>query len=235
MFGPALSLVAASYTGCSATLTVGLLSLGVGLMGGTMSGYRINHLDISPRFAGILMSLTNCIANVFALLAPIVAGYIIEGKVSVLSGIPFSLGFGGSDRYRYGCVSFSCVTADPGRLEGGVLHQRRGVRRHGHLLPRVRVGRRADLGRPGQGRVPRRGDQHEPGGDAGQTAKPEGQPAGAGRDHPADGLSASARAREAGDFSSLCQITTSAHETFFGRFAFVRRQVVKMKRGAAGP
>ncbi|KAK3921380.1 Putative inorganic phosphate cotransporter [Frankliniella fusca] len=80
MFGPALALVAASYTGCSAPLTVGLLSLGVGLMGGTMSGYRINHLDISPRFAGILMSLTNCIANVFALLAPIVAGAIIEGK-----------------------------------------------------------------------------------------------------------------------------------------------------------
>lgn len=82
MFGPALSLVAASYTGCSAPLTVGLLSMGVGLMGGTMSGYRINHLDISPRFAGILMSLTNCIANVFALLAPLIAGFIIEGKVS---------------------------------------------------------------------------------------------------------------------------------------------------------
>ena len=81
MFGPALALVAASYTGCSAPLTVSLVSLGVGLMGGTMSGYRINHLDISPRFAGILMSLTNCIANVFALLAPLVAGFIIEGKV----------------------------------------------------------------------------------------------------------------------------------------------------------
>ncbi|KAJ1524730.1 hypothetical protein ONE63_009613 [Megalurothrips usitatus] len=80
MFGPALCLVAASYTGCTASLTVGLLSLGVGLMGGTMSGYRINHLDISPRFAGILMSLTNCIANVFALLAPLIAGYIIDGK-----------------------------------------------------------------------------------------------------------------------------------------------------------
>ncbi|XP_034254262.1 putative inorganic phosphate cotransporter isoform X2 [Thrips palmi] len=80
MFGPALSLVAASYTGCSALLTVALLSMGVGLMGGTMSGYRINHLDISPRFAGILMSLTNCIANVFALLAPLIAGFIVEGK-----------------------------------------------------------------------------------------------------------------------------------------------------------
>jgi len=81
MFGPALALMAASFTGDSAPLTVGLLSLGVGLMGGTMSGYRINHLDIAPRFAGILMSLTNCVANIFALLAPVIAGYIVEGKV----------------------------------------------------------------------------------------------------------------------------------------------------------
>lgn len=43
----------------------------------------MNHLDISPRFAGILMAFTNCLANLTGLLAPIVAGYIIEGKVSI--------------------------------------------------------------------------------------------------------------------------------------------------------
>jgi hypothetical protein len=44
-------------------------------------GFKINHLDLTPRFAGILMSFTNCFANFFGLLAPIVAGNIIEGKV----------------------------------------------------------------------------------------------------------------------------------------------------------
>lgn len=37
-------------------------------------GFKINHLDLTPRFAGILMSFTNCFANFFGLLAPIVAG-----------------------------------------------------------------------------------------------------------------------------------------------------------------
>lgn len=45
------------------------------------TGFKINHLDLTPRFAGILMSFTNCFANFFGLLAPIVAGNIIEGKV----------------------------------------------------------------------------------------------------------------------------------------------------------
>lgn len=81
-FGPAICLIAASYTGCNRALTVGLLTLGIGLNGGIYSGFKINHLDITPRFAGILMALTNCTANLAGLLAPITAGNLIEGKVS---------------------------------------------------------------------------------------------------------------------------------------------------------
>ncbi|XP_067010645.2 putative inorganic phosphate cotransporter isoform X2 [Anabrus simplex] len=79
-FGPAIALVAASYTGCNPALTVALLTIGVGLNGGIYSGFKVNHLDISPRFAGILMSFTNCLANLAGLLAPITAGYIIHGR-----------------------------------------------------------------------------------------------------------------------------------------------------------
>ncbi|KAE8737182.1 hypothetical protein FOCC_FOCC017357 [Frankliniella occidentalis] len=61
-------------------LAMWIFSIVVSIVADWMTGYRINHLDISPRFAGILMSLTNCIANVFALLAPLVAGFIVEGK-----------------------------------------------------------------------------------------------------------------------------------------------------------
>ncbi|XP_011343507.1 putative inorganic phosphate cotransporter isoform X2 [Ooceraea biroi] len=76
-YAPALALMAASYTGCNATLTVIIITLGVGLNGGIYSGFKVNHLDISPRFAGILMSFTNCIANLAGLLAPITVGEII--------------------------------------------------------------------------------------------------------------------------------------------------------------
>ncbi|XP_073984990.1 putative inorganic phosphate cotransporter protein picot isoform X3 [Rhodnius prolixus] len=79
-FGPAIALVMASYTGCNPYLTVAILTVGVGLNGGIYSGFKVNHLDISPRFAGILMSFTNFTANMAGLLAPIVAGYIIHER-----------------------------------------------------------------------------------------------------------------------------------------------------------
>lgn len=80
---PAICLICASYTGCNRLLTVALLTLGIGFNGGIYSGFKINHLDITPRFAGILMAITNCTANLAGLLAPITAGNLIEGSVSV--------------------------------------------------------------------------------------------------------------------------------------------------------
>ncbi|XP_063225600.1 putative inorganic phosphate cotransporter isoform X2 [Bacillus rossius redtenbacheri] len=79
-YGPAIALIAASYTGCNADLTVALLTIGIGLNGGIYSGFKVNHLDISPRFAGILMSFTNCMANLAGLLAPMTAGYVIHER-----------------------------------------------------------------------------------------------------------------------------------------------------------
>jgi ACS family sodium-dependent inorganic phosphate cotransporter-like MFS transporter 5 len=46
-------------------------------------GFKINHLDITPRFAGILMAITNCTANFAGLLAPMAAGNIIDGKPTI--------------------------------------------------------------------------------------------------------------------------------------------------------
>lgn len=82
-YGPAICLVAASYTGCDRVVTVALLTLGLGLNGGIYSGFKINHLDISPTYAGILMSFTNCTANFAGLLAPIAAGMLIEGSPTI--------------------------------------------------------------------------------------------------------------------------------------------------------
>jgi ACS family sodium-dependent inorganic phosphate cotransporter-like MFS transporter 5 len=80
-YGPALALVAASFTGCDRWLTVAILTIGVGLNGGIYSGFKVNHLDISPQFAGILMAFTNCLANLAGLLAPIYAGNVVLGTV----------------------------------------------------------------------------------------------------------------------------------------------------------
>lgn len=48
MFGPALFLVAAGYTGCNYTLAVIFLTISSTLGGVTASGWNINHLDIAP-------------------------------------------------------------------------------------------------------------------------------------------------------------------------------------------
>lgn len=86
-YGPAAALVAVSYTGCDKWLTVILLTIGVGLNGGIYSGFKVNHLDISPQFAGILMSFTNCLANLAGLLAPIYAGNVVVGIVSIITSV----------------------------------------------------------------------------------------------------------------------------------------------------
>uniref|UniRef100_A0A182SIQ7 Putative inorganic phosphate cotransporter n=1 Tax=Anopheles maculatus TaxID=74869 RepID=A0A182SIQ7_9DIPT len=82
-YGPAIALIVASFTGCSRALTVAILTIGVGLNGGIYAGFKINHLDITPRYAGVLMAFTNCSANLAGLLAPIAAGNIIEGKPTI--------------------------------------------------------------------------------------------------------------------------------------------------------
>lgn len=80
-YGPGIALIIASYTGCNRALTLVILTVGVGLNGGIYSGFKINHLDLTPRFAGILMSITNCLANLAGLLAPLVAGVLIDNQV----------------------------------------------------------------------------------------------------------------------------------------------------------
>ncbi|CAG9864495.1 unnamed protein product [Phyllotreta striolata] len=82
-YGPAIALVAVAFTGCDRWLTVGILTVGVGLNGGIYSGFKVNHLDISPQYAGILMSFTNCMANLAGLLAPIYAGHVVVGTPSI--------------------------------------------------------------------------------------------------------------------------------------------------------
>lgn len=80
-YAPAVALIAASYTGCNPSMTIAIITIGVGLNGAIYSGFKVNHLDISPRFAGLLMSFTNCIANLAGLLAPITVGEIIDDSV----------------------------------------------------------------------------------------------------------------------------------------------------------
>ncbi|SPP89855.1 putative inorganic phosphate cotransporter [Drosophila guanche] len=77
-YGPAVALIVVGYLQHSLVLTSAVFVLGLGLNGAIYSGFKINHLDLSPRFAGLLISITNCVANLVGLTAPMVAGHVIH-------------------------------------------------------------------------------------------------------------------------------------------------------------
>ncbi|XP_062319477.1 sialin [Osmerus eperlanus] len=73
MLGPAVFLVAAGYTDCNYTLAVAFLSVSSSLGGFSASGFNINHLDIAPSYAGILLGITNSFATIPGMVGPVIA------------------------------------------------------------------------------------------------------------------------------------------------------------------
>ena len=47
-----------------------------------MSGCNVNHLDIAPPYAGVLMGITNCAATIPGFAGPAVVGVLTEDNVS---------------------------------------------------------------------------------------------------------------------------------------------------------
>ncbi|XP_058880936.1 sialin isoform X3 [Acipenser ruthenus] len=73
MVGPAVFLVAAGYTGCNYILAIAFLTISSALGGFSMSGFNINHLDIAPSYAGILLGITNSAATIPGMVGPVIA------------------------------------------------------------------------------------------------------------------------------------------------------------------
>ncbi|XP_029053137.2 putative inorganic phosphate cotransporter [Osmia bicornis bicornis] len=92
-WGPAVALSClAALSIDNAIVAVGILVVAVGLNAGSLCGFQINHIDLSPNFAGTMMSITNCIASVIAIIAPLVCGAIAyEDTNAALWNIVFYL------------------------------------------------------------------------------------------------------------------------------------------------
>ncbi|XP_034476782.1 putative inorganic phosphate cotransporter [Drosophila innubila] len=79
--GPMILLIALGYVSKDQdTLAVVLLILTVGISSAAHVGFLINHIDLSPNFAGIIMGICNCIANFMSLAAPLVVGVIVTNN-----------------------------------------------------------------------------------------------------------------------------------------------------------
>ncbi|XP_034118893.1 putative inorganic phosphate cotransporter [Drosophila albomicans] len=80
---PAVALFLVGYLHESLMLTVLIFTIGMACNGAIYSGFKINHLDLSPRFAGLLIAITNCSANLVGLTAPMIAGHVINHDPSI--------------------------------------------------------------------------------------------------------------------------------------------------------
>ncbi|KAG6449214.1 hypothetical protein O3G_MSEX005919 [Manduca sexta] len=80
-FGPAIALIGLSYTPAgNVMVAVILLTIVVGLNVGHITGLMLVHLDLAPNFAGTLLGITNCSANIISIIAPLVAGAVLKDE-----------------------------------------------------------------------------------------------------------------------------------------------------------
>nr|XP_027199409.1 vesicular glutamate transporter 1-like [Dermatophagoides pteronyssinus] len=76
------------------TIAIVCLTLAVGFSGFAISGFNVNHLDIAPRYASILMGISNGFGTLAGMLCPIVVNLMTKEKthtewqdVFILAGI----------------------------------------------------------------------------------------------------------------------------------------------------
>ncbi|XP_017839852.1 putative inorganic phosphate cotransporter [Drosophila busckii] len=67
-----------------ATWGIVVLTFTVGISAATYLGFQVNHIDLSPNYAGTLMGITNGAANVMSGLAQIVVGSIVLNSNDIM-------------------------------------------------------------------------------------------------------------------------------------------------------
>ncbi|KAK2173555.1 hypothetical protein NP493_868g04001 [Ridgeia piscesae] len=70
---PAVAAVCVAYS-TQVGVAIAFLTIGVGFTGVSRSGYAVNHVDIAPRYAGILIGISNTAATIPGAVSPTLAG-----------------------------------------------------------------------------------------------------------------------------------------------------------------
>lgn len=123
------------------------LTFGVAFSGFAISGYNVNHLDIAPRYASILMGMSNGIGTIAGLICPIAIDHITHDQVKFNRRM---------HRQHIILQIFSAShikSIDARKLVARFSHRcRRALVRH-HILCDLRIRRTAILGRTDGGRA----------------------------------------------------------------------------------
>ena len=83
---PAIGLTIVTFIGCNPAIAVFLLCVSLMLEGTCLSGFNVNHLELSPNYAGTLRGATSTVANICGFVTPTLAGALTQGQVSMDKG-----------------------------------------------------------------------------------------------------------------------------------------------------
>ena len=90
-FPSAVFLILASYAACDQiALSVTYMVLATASLSFNAGGFSVNHLDIGPRFSGILMGITNTAGTIAGCITPSVTGYFTNNHVRIYRFFVFS-------------------------------------------------------------------------------------------------------------------------------------------------
>lgn len=64
-------------------IAIGLLCMGVGVTGLNATGYAVNILDIAPKYAGVIIGISNVFGSMPGFISPQIVGYITTKNVSI--------------------------------------------------------------------------------------------------------------------------------------------------------
>ncbi|XP_053609698.1 putative inorganic phosphate cotransporter [Plodia interpunctella] len=81
LWGPAAALLILSYLPPGhLTLAVVILTVTVGLNGAHYVGFMMSHIDLSPNFASVMMGITNGVAGIFSIMAPLSVSIVVKDQ-----------------------------------------------------------------------------------------------------------------------------------------------------------
>ena len=76
-------LIALSFAKCDLVLVVFCLCVAVGSNGIAQNGWIVNHIDIAPRYAGMIISVSNTTASLAGVISPLLTGFVINEHSTV--------------------------------------------------------------------------------------------------------------------------------------------------------
>ncbi|XP_006816974.1 sialin-like [Saccoglossus kowalevskii] len=100
MFLPAVFLVLAGQIGCNRGLAVLFITISAAFSGCCTPAFKVNHVEIAPKFGGVLFGITNTAGSISGALAPLVVGVATEEentreqwqKIFLLSALIYVIG-----------------------------------------------------------------------------------------------------------------------------------------------